>query len=60
MVGKNFLGDPDVLRRKMSNLKYKNDILKLSLQESDALTVLQYAYSAIRFTDMQSNYRNAY
>ena len=44
----------------MNNLTYKNDILNLSLQESGALPVLQYAYSAIRFTDMQSNYRNAY
>ena len=38
-------------KKKMSNLKYKNDILKLSLP------ALQYAYSVIKFTEMESNYR---
>ena len=39
----------------LGNSKYQNEILKLCLQESYALPVLQYACSAIRFTKLQLN-----
>ena len=55
--------DVDVIRRKfftacnciLGNSKYQNEILKLCLQESYALPVLQYACSAVRFTKSQLN-----
>ena len=39
----------------LGNSKYQNEILKLCLQESYALPVLQYACSAITFTKLQLN-----
>ena len=55
--------DVDVIRRNffaacnciLGNSKYQNEILKLCLQESYALPVHQYAYSAIRLTKLQLN-----
>ena len=56
----------DVMRRKFSaacncllgNSIHQNEILKLCLQESYILPVLQYACSAISFTKSQLNYLN--
>ena len=62
-VEKTLAIDVDVIRRNLfaacncilENSKYQNEILKLYLQESYALPVVQYACSAIRFTKLQLN-----
>ena len=62
-VDKTLSIDVDIIRRKffaacnclLGNSIHENEILKLCLQESYALPVLQYACSAISFTKSQLN-----
>ena len=57
IAGKKLSADIDVLRRKFvsacncifGNTKYQNEILKLTLQESYTLPLLQYGAMALRF-----------